>query len=397
MATNKTPNKWRKRTLGVRGGTMRSPFQETSEALWLTSGYAYESSEEAEARFKGEIGGYQYSRYASPTVTMFEDRMAMLESAPVVQATATGMAAVSAALLSAVTTGDHVVAARAMFGSCLHVVQQILPRFGVTYTLVDGGDVAAWQAAIRPNTRILFLETPSNPTLSIVDLKAVAKIADAAGAYMVVDNAFASPVLQRPMEFGAHVSVHSSTKYIDGQGRALGGVVCCTQEFLDKHLLAWIRNTGPSISPFNAWLHLKSLETLDLRMKQHCENAAKVADFLAGQRKVSKVLYPFRADHPQHNLARAQMEAGGGIVAFEVEGGKKAAFQFSNALSIVDISNNLGDAKSLITHPETTTHSKLTPEARAELGVTPGLLRLSVGLEDADDLCEDLEQALKAA
>ena len=397
MATNKTPNKWRKRTLGVRGGTMRSPFQETSEALWLTSGYAYENAEEAEARFKGEIGGYQYSRYASPTVTMFEERMAMLEGAPVAQATATGMAAVSSALLSAVTAGDHVVAARAMFGSCLHVVQQILPRFGVTYTLVDGGDVAAWQAAIQSNTRILFLETPSNPTLSIVDLKAVAGIANAAGAYMVVDNAFASPVLQRPMEFGAHVSVHSSTKYIDGQGRALGGVICCTQEFLDKHLLTWIRNTGPSISPFNAWLHLKSLETLDLRMRQHCENAAKVADFLASQRKVSKVLYPFRADHPQHNLARAQMEAGGGIVAFEVEGGKKAAFQFSNALGLIDISNNLGDAKSLITHPETTTHSKLTPEARAELGVTPGLLRLSVGLEDADDLCEDLEQALKAA
>ncbi len=397
MATNKTPNKWRKRTLGVRGGTMRSPFQETSEALWLTSGYAYENAEEAEARFKGEIGGYQYSRYASPTVTMFEDRMAMLESAPVAQATATGMAAVSSALLSAVKAGDHVVAARAMFGSCLHVVQQILPRFGVTYTLVDGGDVAAWQAAIQPNTRILFLETPSNPTLSIVDLKAVAEIANAAGAYMVVDNAFASPVLQRPMEFGAHVSVHSSTKYIDGQGRALGGVICCTQEFLDKHLLVWVRNTGPSISPFNAWLHLKSLETLDLRMRQHCENAAKVADFLAGQRKVSKVLYPFRADHPQHNLARAQMEAGGGIVAFEVEGGKKAAFQFSNALGLIDISNNLGDAKSLITHPETTTHSKLTPEARAELGVTPGLLRLSVGLEDADDLCEDIEQALKVA
>jgi len=397
MATNKTPRKWRKRTLGVRGGTMRTPFQETSEALFLTSGYAYENSEEAEARFKGEIGGYQYSRYANPTVTMFEERMAMLEGAPVAQATATGMAAVSAALLSAVKTGDHVVAARAMFGSCLHVVTDILPRFGVSYTLVDGGDIAQWQAAIKPNTRILFLETPSNPTLSIVDMKAVAKVADAAGAYVLVDNAFASPALQRPMEFGAHIVVHSSTKYIDGQGRALGGVVCCTQDFYGKHLQPWIRNTGPSISPFTAWLHLKSLETLDLRMKQHCENAAKVADFLAGQRKVTRVLYPFRADHPQHNLARAQMEAGGGIVAFEIEGGKKAAFKLSNALEVIDISNNLGDAKSIITHPETTTHSKLTPEARAELGVTSGLLRLSVGLEDVDDLCEDLEQAIKAA
>lgn len=397
MATNKTPGKWRKRTIGVRGATMRSPFQETSEALFLTSGYAYENAEEAEARFKGEIPGYQYSRYANPTVTMFEERMAMLEGAPIAQATATGMAAVSAALLSALNAGDHIVAAKAMFGSCLNVVTEILPRFGVTHTLVDGSDVAQWKAAMKPNTRVLFLETPSNPTLSIVDLRAVAKVANDAGAYLVVDNVFASPILQRPMELGAHVSVQSSTKYIDGQGRALGGVVSCTDEFYKKHLQPWIRNTGPSISPFTAWLHLKGLETLDLRMRQHCENAAKVADFLATQRKVTRVLYPFRADHPQHNLARAQMEAGGGIVAFEIEGGKKAAFKLSNALGIIDISNNLGDAKSIITHPETTTHSKVTPEARAELGVTSGLLRLSVGLEDADDLCEDLEQAIKAA
>lgn len=397
MATNKIPGKWRKRTIGVRGATMRSHFQETSEALFLTSGYAYENAEEAEARFKGEIPGYQYSRYANPTVTMFEERMAMLEGAPVAQATATGMAAVSAALLSALNAGDHIVAAKAMFGSCLNVVTEILPRFGVSHTLVDGSDVAQWKAALKPNTRMLFLETPSNPTLSIVDLRAVAKVAEDAGAYLVVDNVFASPVLQRPMELGAHVSVQSSTKYIDGQGRALGGVVCCTEDFYKKHLQPWIRNTGPSISPFTAWLHLKGLETLDLRMRQHCENAAKVADFLATQRKVTRVLYPFRADHPQHNLARAQMEAGGGIVAFEIEGGKKAAHKLSNALGIIDISNNLGDAKSIITHPETTTHSKLTPEARAELGVTSGLLRLSVGLEDADDLCEDLEQAIKAA
>ena len=397
MATNKTPGKWRKRTIGVRGATMRSPFQETSEALFLTSGYAYENSEEAEGRFKGEIPGYQYSRYANPTVTMFEERMAMLEGAPVAQATATGMAAVSAALLSALNAGDHIVAAKAMFGSCLNVVTEILPRFGVSHTLVDGGDVAQWKAALKPNTRMLFLETPSNPTLSIVDLRAVAKVANDAGAYLVVDNVFASPILQRPIELGAHVSVQSSTKYIDGQGRALGGVVCCTEDFYKKHLQAWIRNTGPSISPFTAWLHLKGLETLDMRVRQHCENAAKVADFLATQRKVTRVLYPFRADHPQHNLARAQMEAGGGIVAFEIEGGKKAAFNLSNALGIIDISNNLGDAKSIITHPETTTHSKLTPDARAELGVTSGLLRLSVGLEDADDLCEDLERAIKAA
>ena len=397
MATNKTPKKWRKRTLGVRGGTMRTPFQETSEALFLTSGYAYENSEEAEARFKGEIGGYQYSRYANPTVTMFEERMAMLEGAPVAQATATGMAAVSAALLSALSAGDHVVAARAMFGSCLHVVTDILPRFGVSHTLVDGGDIAQWQAAMKPNTRMLFLETPSNPTLSIVDMKAVTKVADAAGAYVLVDNAFASPALQRPMEFGAHIVVHSSTKYIDGQGRALGGVVCCKEDFYTKHLQPWIRNTGPSISPFTAWLHLKSLETLDLRMRAHCDNAARVADFLAGHKKVTRAIYPFRPDHPQHNLARVQMDGGGGVVTFEVTGGKAAAFRLADALGLIDISNNLGDAKSLLTHPETTTHQRLTQEARNALGVTPGLLRLSVGLEDAEDLCEDLDQALRAA
>ena len=397
MTTNKKTGNWRKRTLAVRAGQERTPFQETSEALFMTSGYAYEAAEEAEARFKGEIGGYQYSRFGNPTVTMFEERMAALEGAPVARATATGMAAVSAALFCALKTGDHVVAARAMFGSCLHVIQEILPRFGITHTLVDGGDVGAWEQAMTPNTRMLFLETPSNPTLAIVDMKAVAAIADCHGALLVVDNAFATPALQRPMEFGAHVVVHSSTKYIDGQGRALGGVILCTQDFLDKHLQVYLRNTGPSISPFNAWLHLKSLETLDLRMRAHCEGATRVADFLSGQRKVTKVLYPFRADHPQHNLARAQMEGGGGVVAFEVDGGKPAAFRLGNALKLIDISNNLGDTKSLITHPETTTHSKVAAAERAALGVTSGLLRLSVGLEDAEDLCEDLAQALKVA
>jgi O-succinylhomoserine sulfhydrylase len=284
-----------------------------------------------------------------------------------------------------------------MFGSCLHVVEQILPRFGITHTLVDGEDPGAWEKAMRPETRMLFLETPSNPTLSIVDLKAVGKVAEKHGALLMVDNAFATPVLQRPIEFGAHIVVHSTTKYIDGQGRALGGMILCGRKFLEDHLQVFLRNTGPSLSPFNAWLHLKSLETLDLRMRAHGESAMKVAGFLAGHRKVTRVLYPFRADHPQHNLARAQMEGGGGVVAFEVEGGKKTAFKLADALGIIDVSNNLGDAKSLITHPETTTHQKLTPEARAALGVTSGLLRLSVGLEDADDLCEDLDQALKVA
>ncbi|MBS0278749.1 MAG: O-succinylhomoserine sulfhydrylase [Proteobacteria bacterium] len=395
MTTNKKPGKWRARTLGVRGGQMRTPFQETSEPLFMTSGYAYESANEAEGRFTGASPGYQYSRYSNPTVTMFEERMAALEGAPVARATASGMAAVSSVFLSALRTGDHVVGAKAMFGACRYVIEEILPRFGIAHTLVDGSNLEEWSAAIKPNTKLLFLETPANPTLAIVDLRAVATIADKAGALLVVDNAFASPVLQRPMDFGAHVVVHSSTKYIDGQGRALGGVVLCKEDFLKDHLQPFLRNTGPSISPFNAWLHLKSLETLDLRMRAHCEGAAKIADFLASQKKIRRVIYPFRPDHPQNALARAQMSGGGGVVTFEVEGGKEAAFRLENALQLIDVSNNLGDAKSIITHPETTTHQKVNPAARLELGVTPGLLRLSVGLEDPDDLCDDLEQALK--
>jgi O-succinylhomoserine sulfhydrylase len=397
MPTNKNPKKsWRKRTLAVRGGQKRTPFQETSEPLILTAGYAYENAEEGEARFKG-APGFQYSRVANPTVTMFEQRLAAMESAPVGRATATGMAAVSAVFMAGLKAGDHVVSANALFGSCRYVLEHVMSRFGVETSFIDGSAIENWQAAMRPNTRMLFLETPSNPTLAIFDIKAVAAIAEKAGARLVVDNAFASPALQRPMEFGAHIVVHSTTKWIDGQGRALGGMILCRQDFLDENLNLFLRNTGPALSPFNAWLHLKSLETLDLRVSAHCENATTVADFLAGQRKVTKVLYPFRADHPQHNLARAQMSGGGGVVTFEVEGGKAAAFRLANALELIDISNNLGDTKSLLTHPETTTHQKLTPQMRAEQGVTPGLLRLSVGLEDVDDLREDLEQGLKAA
>lgn len=397
MATNKKPGKWRARTQGVRGGQTRTPFQETSEAMFLTSGYAYESAKQAEARFTGEDEGFQYSRFGNPTVTMFEERMAALEGAPIARATASGMAAVSAALLSGLNAGDHIVAARAMFGSCRTVIVDILSRFGVTHALVDGGDLDEWRAAMRPSTKMLFLETPANPTLDIVDIAAVAKIADERGARLVVDNAFATPALQRPMEFGAHIVVHSSTKYIDGQGRCLGGVVLCHEDFLKDHLQTFIRNTGPVMSPFNAWVHLKSLETLDLRMRAHCESAMKVADFLGTQKNVTRVLYPFRSDHPQHQLARAQMSGGGGIVTFEIAGGKAAAFRFADALGLIDISNNLGDAKSLITHPETTTHHRLSPELRAALGITSGLMRLSVGLEDVDDICEDLAQALSAA
>jgi O-succinylhomoserine sulfhydrylase len=394
MATNKKPRNWRAQTLAVRGGQMRSEFQETSEAMFLTSGYAYETAEEAEARFKG-ANGFTYTRFGNPTVAMFEARIAALEGAPCARATASGMAAVTATFLSALRTGDHVVGAKAMFGACRYVMEEVLPRLGIACTLVDGDDLGQWERAMRPETKFLFLETPANPTLAIVDLKAVAEIAHRGGARLIVDNAFASPALQRPMEFGADIVVHSSTKYIDGQGRCLGGVILCQEDFLKDHLQIFLRNTGPAMSPFNAWVHLKSLETLDLRMRAHCANAAAVADFLAAQKSVARVLYPFRSDHPQAALARRQMSAGGGVVTFEVAN-REAAYRLENALQLIDISNNLGDAKSLITHPATTTHQRLTPEARAGLGVTEGMLRLSVGLEDPADLCEDLAGALAA-
>jgi len=395
MATNKKPGHWRPRTLAVRGGQVRSPFQETAEPIFLTSGYAYETAEEAEARFKG-ADGFTYTRFGNPTVAMFEARMAALEGAPCARGTASGMAAVTATFLCCLRSGDHVVAAKAMFGACRYVIEEMLPRFGITHTLVDGHDTEQWRAAVRHETRMLFLETPANPTLALVDVKAVAKISAGAGARLVVDNAFASPALQRPMEYGADIVVHSSTKYIDGQGRCLGGVILCKDDFLKDHLQIFLRNTGPAMSPFNAWVHLKSLETLDLRMRAHCANAQTVADFLAEQAKIVRVLYPFRADHPQAELARAQMDGGGGVVTFEVDGGKAAAYRLADALKLIDISNNLGDTKSLITHPATTTHQRLSPEARTALGVTDGMLRLSVGLEDPADLCEDLARALAA-
>jgi O-succinylhomoserine sulfhydrylase len=388
------PKAWRPRTQAVRGGTKRSANQETSEALYLTSGYAYDSAEQAWARFKGEDAGFQYSRFGNPTVAMFEERMALLEGAPAARATATGMAAVTAALLCQLKAGDHVVSARALFGSCHYIVADLLPRFGIQSTLVDGRDLSAWEGAVRPETRAFFLESPSNPTLEIIDLQAVAKIAHQAGARLVVDNVFATPVLQRPLSLGADVVVYSATKHIDGQGRCLGGVVLADEAFVKDHLQMFIRNTGPSLSPFNAWVLLKSLETLDLRVTEHCRNAARIADHLAAHPKVRRVLYPGRSDHPQHALAARQMSQGGSVVAFEIEGGQSEAFRLENALRLIDISNNLGDAKSLITHPATTTHHRLTPEARAELGIGEGLLRLSVGLEDPADLAEDLDRAL---
>ena len=380
----------------VRGGLKRSENQETSEAMYLTSGYAYDSPEQAEARFKGEDNGFVYSRFGNPTVSMFEERIALIEGAPVARATATGMAAVTAALLCHLKHGDHVVAARAMFGGCRYVIEDVLPRFGITSSLIDGRSLEAWRAAVKPNTKVLFLETPANPTLEVIDLRAVAEIAHKAGARLVVDNVFATPILQRPMEYGADIVVYSATKHIDGQGRCLGGVILCDEKFLKDHLLVFLRNTGPSISPFNAWVLVKALESLDLRVRAMCEHAAAIADMLAREKKVVRVIYPGRPDHPQHALARAQMGLGGSIVTFEVNGGKAQAFALERALKLVDISNNLGDAKSLITHPSTTTHFRLTPEARAELGVTDNMLRLSVGLEDPADIAEDLAQALRA-
>jgi O-succinylhomoserine sulfhydrylase len=387
---------WRPRTRAVRGATRRTSNQETSEGLFLTSGYAYDSAEQAWARFKGEDPGFQYSRFGNPTVAMFEERMCLLEGAEAARATASGMAAVTASLLCFLRAGDHVVSARALFGSCRYVVEDVLPRLGIMSTLIDGRDLSAWRTAVKPNTRAFFLETPTNPTLEIIDLAGVARIAREAKARLIVDNVFATPILQRPMEFGADIVVYSATKHIDGQGRCLGGVVLCDEAFVRDHLQMFVRNTGPSLSPFNAWVLLKSLETLELRMAEHGRNAAEIADFLAQHKKVTRVLYPGRPDHPQYELAMSQMSQGGSMVTFEIAGGREEAFRFANALQLIDVSNNLGDAKSLITHPATTTHWRIGAAARAELGISDAMLRLSVGLEDTEDLKADLARALAA-
>jgi len=388
---------WGAATKLVRGGLNRTAFNETSEALFLTSGYVYDTAEQAEARFAGEdADGYIYSRFSNPTVEMFERRLALLEGAQACRATATGMAAVTAAMLCQLSAGDHVVAARALFGSCRYVVEELCPRFGIATTLIDGRDLAAWRSAVRPETKVFFLESPSNPTLEIVDIPAVAEIAHRAGARLVVDNVFATPILQQPLALGADVVVYSATKHIDGQGRVLGGAILADQAFVDDHLQVFLRQTGPALSPFNAWVLLKSLETLALRVEAQARGGAEVADALAAQRQVARVLYPFRDDFPQSELARRQMRAGGNVVAFEIDGGKSAAFRFLNALQLVDISNNLGDSKSLITHPATTTHQRLSEETRAELGISPGLVRISVGLEDPADIAGDLVRALSA-
>jgi O-succinylhomoserine sulfhydrylase len=386
---------YRTETNLVHAGVLRSPFGETAEALFLTQGYVYDSSARAEKRFKNEEPGYQYSRFSNPTVTMFEQRMAALEGAQAARATATGMAAVTAALMGQVRAGDHVVSSKALFGSCLYVVQDHLPRYGVASTLVDGTDLDAWRKAVRPNTKTFFLETPTNPALDVIDIKAVAEIAHSAGATLVVDNVFSTPLFQRPLELGADCVVYSATKHIDGQGRCLGGVILGSEKFIADNIQTLIRQTGPSLSPFNAWVLLKGLETLAVRVRRQTDTAATLAVSLAEHPKIGRLIYPGRPDHPQAQIAQRQMAGGSTLLAFEIKGGKAAAFRFQDALKLVSISNNLGDAKSLITHPATTTHQRLTPATRAELGISDGLVRLSCGLEHPDDLSEDVFCALE--
>lgn len=387
---------YRTATQLVHGGTMRSQFGETSEAIFLTQGYVYDSAEAAEARFDGSDPGFVYSRYANPTVNMFEERMKALEGATGARATASGMSAIYAAIVCDLKAGDHVVAAKALFGSCLYIIQDILPRYGIETTVVDGTDLQAWKAAMQPNTKTLFLESPTNPRLEVLDIAAIADIAHAGGARLLVDNVFATPMWQKPLALGADVVAYSATKHIDGQGRCLGGVVLSDEEWVEDELAPFLKHTGPSLSPFNAWTLLKGMETLSLRVAEQTRTADVLADFLADHAAVKTLLYPGRTDHPQYEVAQRQMEKGGTMIAFEVEGGKEAAFRFSNTLELIRLSNNLGDAKSLITHPATTTHQRLSDEDKAELGIAPGLLRFSVGLEDVEDLKEDLDKALSA-
>jgi O-succinylhomoserine sulfhydrylase len=388
--------KYRPETRLVQSGILRSEFGETSEALFLTQGYVYQSSAQAEARFKGEDPGYQYSRFANPTVAMFEKRIAEFEGAEASRATATGMAAVTLAMMGQVRAGDHVVASKALFGSCLYVIEEYLPRYGVASTIVDGTDLDQWRAAMRPNTKTVFMETPTNPNLEVIDIAEVSKIAHAGGATVVVDNVFSTPLWQSPLELGADCVVYSTTKHIDGQGRCLGGVILGSQKFINDNIHVHLRQTGPSMSPFNAWVMLKGLETLPVRVRQQTASAGRIADALAKHPKVSRLIYPGRADHPQAAVVKKQMRGGSTLIAFEVVGGKKGSFAFQDALKLVRISNNLGDAKSLITHPATTTHQRITQLQRNELGITDGMVRLSVGLEHPDDLLEDITAALRA-
>ena len=391
-----TTHPYRPATRLVHAGQQRTPYGETSEALFLTSGFVYANAEEAEAAFNGTHPRYQYSRFGNPTVTMLEERLAAIEGAEACRVTATGMAAIHAAMLSHLKAGDRLVASRALFGSCHWIVSTLLPRYGITGEFVDGGDLDQWRAALSRPAQMVLVESPSNPMLEVLDLRAVCSLAHDAGALVVVDNVFATPLLQQPLALGADIIVYSCTKHIDGQGRVLGGAVLGSKSWIEDTLQPFIRNTGPSLSPFNAWLLLKGLETLALRVEAGCTRAAAIADFLAEQPGVSRVWYPTRADHPQRALAATQMSGGGTVVTFEVAGGKPAAFRLMNALRLIAISNNLGDSKSLATHPATTTHMRIGAEERARLGITDGVIRLSVGLEDVADLQTDLAAGLAA-
>ncbi|MBN9307027.1 MAG: O-succinylhomoserine sulfhydrylase [Devosia sp. 67-54] len=388
------PNSWAPETQLVHGGGRRTRFNETSEAIFMNSGYSYPSSQHAEDLFLHKIDGHNYSRFANPTLDMLQERMALLEGAEAARSFATGMSAVTNAVMSQVRAGDHIVAARALFGGCRYVVEDLMPRFGVPSTLVDGRDPANFERAMQTNTKLIFLETPTNPTIELVDIAAVAKIARAHGAKLVVDNVFATPLFQHPLALGADLVTYSATKHIDGQGRTLGGLVLGSKALIEGDVHTLLRQTGPSLSPFNAWVLLKSLETMPIRVARMTESAAQIADFLAGHPKIARIAYPHHKSHPQYELAKRQMSSGSTLIALEVKGGREAAFKLSDALSVILISNNLGDAKSLITHPATTTHARFTEEVRQESGITQGLLRLSVGLENTGDLIKDLEFAL---
>lgn len=394
MKKKPIPDSWATATKLVHGGKLQSGYNETSEALYLNSAYSYPTAEHGEQLFAGDIDGFKYGRYSHPNLAMLEERLALMEGAEGCLVTASGMAAVFAALMCQLKAGDHVVAGEVLFSSCHNIITQILPRFGISYTLVQSDDMAGWDAAITDKTAAVFIESPANPTLELIDIAAVAKLAKAKGACLIVDNVFATPLLQRPLELGADVVIYSTTKHIDGQGRTLGGAILGSKRFIEDTCLPFCRHTGPHMSHFNAWVLLKSLETLPLRTRQHCENAQAIAEFLDRHPKVSRLAYPGLASHPQHDLAKKQMQHGGPMVVLELDGGKASAFKFMNALRVFEISNNLGNAKSLVTHPASTTHASLGADARAAAGISEGLIRLSVGIEDTADLVADIENAL---
>ncbi len=396
MKKRQNPKGWNTETKLVRGGRLQSDAGETSEALFLNSAYSYSTAEEGEKRFTGEIDGFKYGRYSHPNLEMLQERLALMEGAEACIVTASGMAAMFAALMCQLKSGDHVVAGNVLFSSCQYIITDILPRFGISHTLVPAGDIAAWKKAITKKTKCVFIETPTNPTLELVDIAEIAKICKAAGAQLIVDNVFATPLVQHPLELGADVVMYSTTKHIDGQGRTLGGAILGKKKFIEETLLPFVRHTGPHMSHFNAWVLLKSLETLHLRVERHCENAQEIAKALEGHPAISKLIYPGLKSHPQYKIAKKQMANGGPLIAFEVKGGKKAAFKFMNALKVIDISNNLGNAKSLITHPASTTHASIAAATRAKIGISDSLLRLSVGIENVEDLKKDILTALAA-